>query len=177
MQKIIFSLVVIIIGQLASAQGEQEAINKDVWLNFMEAYENKDASLFNQIHTDDVLRISPDRNVMHIGQEYKDRNLETFNRWNERKIKQKIEFSFLSRSQKSDWAYEVGVFKLTRYGRDQPQTYYGKFYVTLKKVGGLWKIYIDSDTNENGTIGEADFLKGEMLKYSKRGGLDASNLP
>ncbi len=165
MRKFIFCLLTSIVSQLVYSQSEQEAINKDVWLNFMEAYENKDASLFNQIHTDDVLRISPDRNVMHIGQEYKDRNLETFNRWNERKIKQKIEFSFLSRSRKKDWAYEVGIFKLTRYGRGQSQTYYGKFHVTLKKVDGLWKIYIDSDTNENGTIGETDFLRGELLKY------------
>lgn len=177
MRKFIFCLLTSIVSQLVYSQSEQEAINKDVWLNFMQAYENKDASLFNQIHTDDVLRVSPDRNVMHIGQDYKDRNLETFNRWNERKIKQKIEFSFLSRTQKSDWAYEVGIFKLTRYGRANSQSYYGKFHVTLKKADGLWKIYIDSDTNENGTIGETDFLSGELLKYSKQGGVDSSNFP
>lgn len=165
MQKTILILVATIIGQLAYAQSEQEAINKDVWLNFMEAYENKDASLFNQIHTDDVLRISPDRNTIYIGQEYKDRNLETFNRWNNRKVKQKIEFSFLSRSQKRDWAYEVGIFKLTRYTGAQSQSYYGKFHVTLKKVNGLWKIFIDSDTNEDNSISETDFQQGEPLNY------------
>ncbi|MCE7991311.1 MAG: nuclear transport factor 2 family protein [Roseivirga sp.] len=165
MRKTILSLLVVIIGQLVYAQSEQEAINKDVWLNFMEAYENKDASLFNQIHTDDVLRISPDRNTIHIGQEYKDRNLETFNRWNDRKVKQKIEFSFLSRSQKRDWAYEVGIFKLTRHSGTQSQSYYGKFHVTLKKVSGIWKIFIDSDTNENNSISETDFQQGEPLNY------------
>lgn len=177
MQKLLFSLSAMLIVFCAYAQSEQEAINKDVWLNFMQAYENKNASLFNQIHTDDVLRVSPDRNMIHIGQEYKDRNLETFNRWTERKIRQKIEFSFLSRTQKRDWAYETGIFKLTRYQRGQSQTYYGKFHVTLKKIDSTWKIYIDSDTNENGTIDEQDFLQGEQLKYTKQGGINDSNSP
>ena len=165
MQKIILSLMVVITSQLAYGQNEQEAINKDVWLNFMQAYENKNASLFNQIHTDDVLRVSSDRNTMYIGQEYKDRNLETFNRWNERKIKQKIEFSFLSRSQKRDWAYETGIFKLTRYMGTESKSYYGKFHVTLKKVSGIWKIFIDSDTSENGTLTGEDFQSGAVLNY------------
>lgn len=165
MQKFILSLMVIITSQLAFGQSEQEAINKDVWLNFMQAYENKNASLFNQIHTDDVLRVISDRNTMYIGQEYKDRNLETFNRWNERKIKQKIEFSFLSRSQKEDWAYEVGIFKLTRSNGTQSQSYYGKFNVTLKRISGIWKIFIDSDTNEKGALNEDSFQEGELLKY------------
>lgn len=175
MRKLLFSLTAMLMGLWAYGQTEQEAIDKDVWLNFMQAYENKDASLFNQIHTDDVLRVSSDRNVIHIGQEYKDRNLETFNRWTERKIRQKIEFSFLSRTQKRDWAYETGIFKLTRYQGGESRAYYGKFHVTLKKIEGTWKIYIDSDTNENGTINEADFLEGDLLKYRKRGGINEND--
>jgi ketosteroid isomerase-like protein len=152
-------------GQASFAQSEQEAIDKDVWYNFMQAYQDKNASLFNQIHTDDVLRVIADNNMILIGQEYKDRNLEVFNRWNSQQVKQKIEFSFLSRSQKRNWAYEIGIFKLTRYNGGQSQSYYGKFNVTLQKTGGIWKIKIDSDTNEEGSIGEEAFQKGQVLQY------------
>ena len=143
----------------------QDDINRDVWYNFMQAYQDLDASLFNQIHTDDVIRVVVDQNVMFVGHEYKDRNLENFNRWNANNIKQKIEFSFYSRTSKNGLAYETGIFKLTRYQGFQSKSYYGKFNVTLKKIAGVWKIYIDADTNEEGTIGEDDFLKGDELGF------------
>ncbi len=146
-------------------ENEQEAINKDVWYNFMQAYQDLDASLFNQIHTEDVLRVTADNGRMLIGQEYKDQNLEVFNRWNAGKLKQKIEFSFLSRAQKENWAYEIGIYKLTRYEGSNERSFYGKFNVMLKKESGIWKIKIDSDTSEEGTIGEEDFLKGSKLEF------------
>ena len=150
---------------VSAQQSEKEAIDKDVWYNFMQAYQDLDASLFNQIHTDDVLRVVADNNQMFIGQEYKDKNLEVFNRWNSSKVKQKIEFSFLSRTQKGDWAYEIGIYKLTRYRGKEESSFYGKFNVTLKKESGVWKIKIDSDTSEGGTIGEKDFQEGNPLNF------------
>ncbi|WP_420385503.1 hypothetical protein [Roseivirga sp.] len=148
----------------AFSQSVSDDINKDVWFNFMQAYQDLDASLFNQIHTNDVLRIPVDGNMMMIGQEYKDANLENFNRWNQTKVRQKIEFSFYSRIQKANWAYETGIYKLTRFTDNGSQSYYGKFHVTLKKVSGTWKIFIDSDSSNGGTIGEEDFLKGDILR-------------
>ena len=154
----------IVYSQWVAAQTETDQINQDVWYNFMQAYQDLDASLFNKIHTDDVLRIPEESGIMMIGQEYKDANLENFNRWNLAGVKQKIEFSFYSRIQKSDWAYETGIFKLTRFIDSGSQSYYGKFHVTLRKVSGVWKIYIDSDNSNGGTIGEEDFKKGDILK-------------
>lgn len=165
MRYILLSLA-ICLSQLSLAQTtDQEAINKDVWYNFMQAYQDLDAGLFNRIHTDDVIRVPVDGNAIYIGQEYKDRNLENFNRWNGRALKQKIEFSFINRVVKGDWAYEIGIYKLTRYNGGQSKSYYGKFNVTLKKVDGLWKIFLDSDTNEGDTIDEADFQAGSILSY------------
>ncbi len=143
---------------------QQDKINKDVWYNFMQAYQDLDAGLFNRIHTDDVLRIPVDGNRIFVGQEYKDRNLENFNRWNGQSLKQKIEFSFISRVQQGDWAYEIGIYKLTRFDKGQSRSFYGKFNVTLKKEKDCWKIFLDSDTSEGGTIGEADFQAGTVLK-------------
>ena len=61
--------------------------------------------------------------------------------------------------------YEIGIYKLTRYNGATPTSYYSKFNVTLKKVSGIWKIHSDSDTNEENTISEEDFLKGSIIKY------------
>jgi ketosteroid isomerase-like protein len=165
MKRIMFCLVFICLGQFAMAQTTEEAINKDVWYNFMQAYQDKDAVLFNGIHTSDVIRVSQDSKTMLIGQEYKDRNLENFNRWNSASFSQKIEFSFINRDQKGIWAYETGIYKLTRTQAGQSQSFYGKFNVTLKQVDGLWKIFVDADTSENETISEEDFQKGDILKY------------
>lgn len=162
--KVILVSAMLILSIHAYSQNQTEAINKDVWFNFMQAYQDLDASLFNQIHTDDVLRIPEESGSMMIGQEYKDANLENFNRWNLSKVNQRIQFSFISRIQKGNWAYETGIYKLTRYTDSGSQSFYGKFHVTLKKVSGLWKIFIDSDSNENGTIGEEDFNRGKILK-------------
>lgn len=145
---------------------EQEQINKDVWYNFMQAYHDLDASLFNQIHTDDVIRVIADQESMLIGSEYKDRNLEVFNRWNSQKLEQRISFSFISRSIKENWAYEIGIYKLTRFNQlGEPQEYYGKFNVTLQKTEGTWKIKIDADTNENGTVDQNAYDKGDILFF------------
>jgi len=101
----------LLLSQSAFSQTEeQEKINKDVWLNFMQAYQDLDASLFNEIHTREVLRVPADQNIILIGQEYKDHNLETFNRWNAQKVKQRIEFSFIKRIQKDNWGYEIGIY-------------------------------------------------------------------
>lgn len=158
------SILMLMLSVNAFSQSQTEAINRDIWFNFMQAYQDLDASLFNQIHTDDVLRIPIDGNRMMVGQEYKDRNLDNFNSWNTAKVKQRIEFSFYSRIQKSIWAYETGIYKLTRFNQGNSQSFYGKFHVTLKKVNGFWKIFIDADSNEEGSIGEEDFQKGNVLK-------------
>jgi len=163
--KTIIAVLMLGLSQVVLAQNtEQQAIDKDVWFNFMQAYQDLDAGLFNRIHTDDVIRVPVDGNTMYIGQEYKDRNLENFNRWNGQGLKQKIEFSFISRVQKGSWAYEIGIYKLTRYSGNQSKSFYGKFNVSLKKESGTWKILLDSDTSEGDTIGEADFQAGAVLK-------------
>jgi len=164
MKKILLGAMLVMCYSNTFAQSEQGKINKDVWYSFMQAYQDLDASLFNHIHTDDVLRIPIDQNQILVGREYKDSNLNMFNLWNEHKIKQRIQFSFTNRIQKGDWAYETGIYKLTRHSGFNPEYLYGKFNVTLKRVNGIWKIYMDADTSEGATVNESDFLKAEILQ-------------
>ncbi|MFY0593828.1 nuclear transport factor 2 family protein [Roseivirga sp.] len=164
--RVIYYLVVLVLSSNLYAQnGDKEAINKDVWYNFMQAYQDLDASLFNQIHTDDVVRVLADQKELLNGQEYKDKNLDNFNRWNSQRLKQRIDFSFYDRIQKGNTAYETGIYKITRYQGGKSKSFYGKFNVMLKKVAGIWKISMDRDTSENNTIDETDFEKGDVLTY------------
>ncbi|MGW8121405.1 hypothetical protein ACV07N_02000 [Roseivirga echinicomitans] len=164
MKKILLAAIIVLGYSNAFAQSEQEKINRDVWYNFMQAYQDLNASLFNHIHTDDVLRIPMDQNQILVGREYKDSNLNMFNQWNEYKFKQRIQFSFSNRIQKGEWAYETGIYKLTRYSGLSMEHLYGKFNVTLKKVNGIWKIYMDADTSEGVSINESDFQKAKILQ-------------
>ncbi len=165
-RKALFCLAILATSTLAAQETtEQDHINKDVWYNFMQAYQDLDAMLFNQIHTDDVLRVAVDGDKIYVGKEYKDRNLEVFNNWNAQRINQVIEFSFISRVQKGDYAYEIGIYKLTRKKGFRSDSYYGKFNVTLQKINGVWKIKMDSDTSEGDTINEDDFNAGSILNY------------
>jgi hypothetical protein len=143
----------------------QVQINKDVWYNFMQSYADLDASLFNQIHTEDVIRVMISKSEMLLGKAYKDQNLEVFNNWNSQRLNQMIEFSFLSRTRQDNWAYETGIFKLTRRNGLRSQSFYGQFSVILQKVNGIWKIKSYADSSKEGLISETDFLSGQMLLY------------
>ena len=54
-----------------------------------------------------------------------------------------------------------GGFLQTRFSGKQENSFYGKFNVTLKKESGVWKIPIDADTSEGGTIGAEGFEKAK----------------
>lgn len=38
--------------------------------------------------------------------------------------------------------------------------------LSIMKVEGTWKIWVDSDTSYSGTVTEKDFLSGEILKLT-----------
>jgi len=144
------------------AQSEQAKINKDVWYNFMQACQDLNASLFNQIHTEDVIRVPVDQKQILVGREYKDANIDMFNQWNQMRIQQRIQFSFTSRIQKGDLAYETGFYKLTRYNGYETEQLYLRFNVTLKRVNGIWKIFMNADTSKEATISESDFIQAAL---------------
>lgn len=148
----------------SQAYDAQELINQQVWTPFMENYTRFDAEGFMAIHTEDVIRVSQDGNKIYIGQEYSDRIHSSFGRMKASETSRTIEFRFLKRLAYKDVAYEVGYYKIqTQKPGDQLRTYFGKFHVTLRLVEGKWKIAVDSDSSNNNSITEEDFLTGEAL--------------
>ena len=67
---------------------------------------------------------------------------------------------------------ERGIYKMVKNrGKDDEKISYGQFHVLLKKSGDQWKILMDYDSNENGTIGEDDynraFAMDDFTKFGK----------
>jgi hypothetical protein len=62
-------------------------------------------------------------------------------------------------------AYEVGIYKTTSIDeKGQSHSGYGKFHVVHRKENGVWKILVDSDSSEGGTIGEKEFLAAKQMQ-------------
>ncbi len=126
---------------VALAQNPQQEIDKQVWTRFTTAWETNDASAFNAVHTEDVVRIGS-RGLM-IGEEYREQNRTVMSEAVEQK--RIIEFAFDYRRVNGDVAYEMGFYRVTSGRSSKP--YIARFHVELRKVDGVWKIARDYDSN------------------------------
>lgn len=144
---------------------ETEAlINEQIWKPFKQSYESRDWKTFNDLHTDDVLRISRWSGIRE-GNEYKERIKSSFQRSTQRK--KSIDFWLEHRIYAENVGYEVGYYRIinTEPGKEK-STSYSRFHVVLKKEDGIWKIAQDWDTGIiNGVeVTADDFAKGKPLK-------------
>lgn len=62
-------------------------------------------------------------------------------------------------------ASERGIYKYTYTPTTgEPRTGYGQFHVFSRKEKGRWKIAVDYDSSEGGTVGEAEFKAGKRTE-------------
>jgi len=114
------------------------------------------------VHSKDLVRSSRDDKGVYNYDQYKKQNELGDQR---SKSKRSIELHFLERLASENQAYEVGVYKTTMVNNNgESRSFYGKFHVVMRKENGIWKILVDSDSSENGTIGEDDFLEAKPLQ-------------
>jgi hypothetical protein len=141
-------------------------INHQIWKPFKQSYESRNWQVFNNLHSDEVLRITD--KGLRVGNEYKLSNKNSFERKSD--VNRTIDFSFFQRATNDTISYEVGIYRITYHkpGVSIPSSY-GQFHVVLKKINGLWKIVQDFDSADvNGKIvTEEDFLSGSQLKIAK----------
>jgi ketosteroid isomerase-like protein len=75
-----------------------------------------------------------------------------------------IELRFTERIDHDDLAFDVGIYKTTiQNKKGERDSSYGRFHVVLRKEYGIWKILVDTDSSEGGTIGEKDFLAANEM--------------
>ena len=146
-------------------QSIEEQINEDVWYPFVHTYNSFDADSFMSIHTADVVRVTRDGQNIQVGEEYARSVRGNCARGLENDARRSIEFTFKERIHSEDSGFEVGYYRVhySDARGDAQQVFYGEFHVVLKKVDGKWKIAVDSDTSQEGTIGEEDFINGVPL--------------
>lgn len=171
MKRILLTIAILSYGSIALSQAPrnpevENEVNEQLWKPFKKSWEQRDAKIFNDLHTDDVLRVSKWSGI-RIGNEYKDRIIESYKKPDDRE--RSIDFWFEHRFYSGNTGYEIGYLKIVTKEESKEARYsYSRFHVVLKKVDGKWKIAQDWDTNNiNGVeVTEADFAKNMALDLS-----------
>jgi ketosteroid isomerase-like protein len=168
MKKLFTLLAFATIPFLTNAQEDQQAINLQVWKPFTTAIMNQDVATFVSLHSKDLIRVERDQKNLLDLKAYQSGMEAGWPGWKEsiKKSNQKyvFELRFLERISNGTQAFEVGYFKnevTTATG--EKRISYGKFMVALRKEDGKWKILVDSDTRENGTITDEMFAAAQPL--------------
>lgn len=142
-----------------------QEVNEQVWKPFKKSYEGRDWKTFNDLHTDDVLRINTWSGIRE-GDEYKKRVKNSNQRNTQRK--KTIDFWLEHRIYSETTGYEVGYYRVVNEepGKE-PTTSYARFHIVLRKEDGVWKIAQDWDTSTiNGEeVTAEDFAKGTPLSF------------
>ena len=141
----------------------EEEVNEQLWKPFKQAWENRDWKAYNNLHTDDILRIT--KNWIKQGKAYKDHNRERYSEPSE--VVRNIDFWMEQRTYSDDVGFETGYFKITTLHKSgDKDVNVGRFQVVLRKEQGLWKIAQDwdSDTINGVKLSEKDFERHQPLK-------------
>jgi uncharacterized protein (TIGR02246 family) len=139
-------------------------LNRDVWHAFRRAYGAGDAAAFLALHAPDLVRAGgPDKQVYGVA-EYAAQTEEWFARLAGRGDRVGIEFRFLERIATGELASERGVYRITavRAGGER-RIFYGRFHTFARKSGGRWRIAVDYDSDEGGTVTEETFTAGAEI--------------
>ncbi|MFN0033475.1 MAG: hypothetical protein ACKVUS_00325 [Saprospiraceae bacterium] len=133
-----------------------EAINRDIWTPFSEAYAAADAEKYIRLHSPDFIRATGSQ-IFDL-KRYAENNRAGFKRGKEAGFATTIRFAFTERVVSAEFASERGIYHYhSDNGKGQVFDGYGKFHVVERLEAGHWKILFDYDSNEGGTIDKADF--------------------
>ena len=164
--KTVYTILILLVSVTLSFSQNNEIIEKEVnqqiWQPFKKSFEARDWESFNNLHTNDVLRVN--KYGIRKGEEYKNSIQTSYQKPTNKK--RQIDFCFNQRIYKENIGYEVGYYRViyTEKGKE-PRTVYGRFHVVLSKKNDTWLIAQDWDTDTmNGkSISKEDFESGKCL--------------
>lgn len=149
----------LLLSNMALAQPAQKEINEQVWKPFIAAFNDLDPDAFMALHSHDLVRALRDDGRVMGYDEYAKVTASGNHNVKINKFQKKLELRFSERWVNHDLAYEVGIYKSqTIKPSGNNIISYGKFQVVLRQEKGVWKIIMDSDSSEGGTINDKDFL-------------------
>lgn len=164
MRKFIF-LVLISLAHGSQAQHIQSKINEQVWKPFISSFNQHQSDAFLAIHSKDLVRSARDSRAVLNWDDYLRETKAGDQRDKDAGYQRVLELRFTERLNNTQQAIDVGVYKTTYAFPDgKTQTFYGRFHVVLRLESGVWKILVDTDSSENGTISEKSFLAARPLE-------------
>lgn len=138
-------------------------LNRDVWHAFRRAYAARDTDGFLALHIPDLIRAGgPGKQVNDFG-EYAAQTRQWFDELTTNGISSGIEFRFVERLASGDLASERGVYRISATRVGDERVFYGRFHTFSRKVGGRWRIAVDYDSDEDGTVTEESFTAGREI--------------
>ncbi|NJC66406.1 nuclear transport factor 2 family protein [Planosporangium flavigriseum] len=148
-------------------------INRDIWIPFSTAYAAGDPEAFIALHSPEVIRVEGNGGWIGGFEEYSGRLREWFQWVAVQEGQLEIQFRFLERHTGDDASSERGVYRLTlTYPDTDENVWYGMFHTICRKRNGVWRIALDYDSDEGGTVGEETFTSGrEMEQFETSGSL------
>lgn len=146
-------------------QDFQKEINDQVWKPFIAGFTNGDTDQFMNVHSKELVRSPRDSKSIQTWDQYYSGTHAGNERRKSSNRKSQIELRFTERIASADQAIEVGIYKTTNIAADGRQNnFYGRFHVVLRKESGMWKILVDTDSSEGGTISEKEFLAAKSME-------------
>ena len=154
----IFLLVLLFLHLPVAAQTrnraqELEALNRDLWLPFIEGIRTDRAELYVGVHSGQFYWVAPGTKgrIMDLA-EYDDDSRAVMKRRKAAGERTEIEYRFLERNVDGDFAAEKAVVKfvLHRQGKP-PETTYGVAHYFSRKENGVWKMWLQYGGREPAT--------------------------
>lgn len=143
----------------------QREIDLSLWKPFKAAFEELDAERLNALYADEVLRVTPAG--IDTENRFKKGNEERLRKHRESNTALELDFWFDSRHTNADTSYEVGFYRMRLTDSSAVRNIYGQFHIVLKKIGGVWKIVQDWDTDTllGEAVSERDFGKRAPIRF------------
>jgi len=139
-------------------------VNSDVWHAFTSAYAARDAAAFLAVHALDLIRVGGPAKQVDRFDSYAAQVGQWFAELIEHGHNVGIELRFTERIAADSVASERGVYRivLTQAGGEE-RLFYGRFHTFARKEEGRWRIAVDYDSDEGGTIDDAAFAAGTEM--------------
>jgi ketosteroid isomerase-like protein len=149
----------------AYSQTSQQEINEQEWEPFISSFNERDTKGFMAVHSKDVVRSARDSKTILNWEEYNAQSEKWDQLDKKSQSKRRLELRFTERIANKNQAIDVGIYKTTYIQPDgKTRSFFGKFHVVLRKENGVWKILVDTDSSENNTIAEKDFLAAAAME-------------
>jgi ketosteroid isomerase-like protein len=148
---------------LVRAQDYHKEIDEQIWQPFIYYFNTLDTESFLALHSKDLIRSARDSKSIMSWDQYFESQQQFNTRTKEQGDTPSIELHFTERIATADRAIDVGVYKTTVTSKNgKSRSFYGRFHVVLRKENGKWKILVDTDSSEHGTVGEKQFNEASI---------------